>query len=257
VLSLFGCSLDERTAELAAVREEVDASKDEQELAQQSANDSLALLRSTEVQMKKLERAIAALGEQLEKRAVLDEYVSGLDADLQTTVRQCVTNAKSGGAARRLSSAAAVPPLAVNTAAPSAASAAKAATSPAEKQQQRDSAKAAAKAAQAAQKAERAAEEDVRIQRMQDDTARAQAAEAEALRQEVDTQRAQSAAAEEARREALLAEADELSASVFSPTSAARSQRNRRTTSQLLADPDLASPTGLNSPAALETQTED
>jgi hypothetical protein len=254
---VYQFSLDDRTNDLTTVRDDLDALKDEHEIAQQSANDSLALLRSTELQMKKLERTISSLCDQLEKRGILDEYVHSLDSELQLTVHQCISNVKGGGMTRRLSNSTTaihthtIIPTPAAASIPTSPAKSIVSSSPVEKEK-RASAKTKAKAAKDAENAQRAAEEDAHIQRIQEETARAQAEEAAARRSHVESERARSMAAEESRRDALLEEADALSESLMSPTSTVRLAKNRRTTSQLLADPDLASPTSIQS-----TQSQD
>ena len=87
------CRLDEKTAELASVREELDGAKDEAELSAQAADDSAALLRSTDAQLKKLERAVAALVNELEYRDLLEKVLAQVEAEFAAAVRQAVANA--------------------------------------------------------------------------------------------------------------------------------------------------------------------
>jgi len=273
--------LDEKSAEVVSVREDLDALKDEEELARQSAADSLELMRSTEQQMRKIERALVAIALKLEQEGTLEKHISALEAELQTLLRQCMQNARGGGAVRRLSNSS--PAEAAPTATAVAATPAKAASSPksaaaapssssdaggsssgasstsapASKKARRAAAKAKEEAEQRERDAAQRAEEDARIERMQaeaqasatGETPADESTDAEQRRKQIDAERAQAAAEEEARRESLLAEADALSADLLSPASL-RSPHPPRSSSALLRDVESEPPSAVTSLAA-------
>lgn len=79
--------LDTLRTEAAEAKEEVDLTKDELELAQQSASDSAALVKNTEARAAKLERTLYAVLVQLQQAGTLDATLDQLDADAQTQAR--------------------------------------------------------------------------------------------------------------------------------------------------------------------------
>jgi hypothetical protein len=273
VFSLFRVfRLDEKSSELSQVREELDMLKDEEEIARQSAADSLALTRSTEGQLKKIERTLVALTEGLERQGTLEQQLNALEDELQQVARQVIANAQGGGAARRLSN----PAIATATAAASSAdaqsgassdraavssspvspSSSSAATSPSasssskSKKALRAAAKAQADAEKAARDAQQKQEEDARIQHLENEVGEQQ------RRKQTEDERARAAAEEDARRDSLLAEADALSAGLLSPASALRSPGPPRSSSALLRDVDSEPPSAVTSPAARRASTD-
>lgn len=217
------CRLDEKTAELTSVREELDGAKDEQELAQQAADDSAALLRSTDAQLKKLERATAALVREIEQRELMDAMLAQLESELAAAIKQAVANSSGARTA---------PPT------PAPATAAAKARAPVPASPAADATVVASASPAVAPSSAAAASPTPSV--AASSSSESPASAADTRRVELEASRRRAAEEEEQRRAALFADADAISSQYTDGAPAASASLapplNSRSASQLLAD---------------------